>query len=114
MKIQDLNKIDVFDLQENERKEFEKVQKIVKDLTDFVNSFSLDKNQFFILAMSREHRTLQQSFSRLVFSWLEFCASEYYRTDARNEATKKIASEMIEKFKASNYNYLPSECLPFI
>jgi hypothetical protein len=49
--------------------------------------------------MTREHRTLQQSFTRLCLSWLETAASEDYRTDGRNEQTHKIAKQLMDGFK---------------
>jgi hypothetical protein len=74
-------------------------KELVGDITDYVNSFS-NKEREFCEAMSLEHRTLQQSFTKLCLSWLEHCASSEYLTDARNEQSKKIAMELLEGFKA--------------
>ena len=73
-------------------------KEIVNEITDYVNSFS-NKEQEFCKAMSVEHRTLQQSFTKLCLSWLEHCASDEYRTDGRNEQSQKIAKELLDGFK---------------
>jgi hypothetical protein len=73
-------------------------KEIVNEITDYVNTFS-NKEQEFCKAMSVEHRTLQQSFTKLCLSWLEHCASDEYRTDLRNEQSKKIAKELLEGFR---------------
>jgi hypothetical protein len=73
-------------------------KELVQEFSDYVNTFG-DKSQEFCEAMSVEHRTLQQSFTRLCLKWLEHCASDEYRTDGRNEQTKKIAIELLDGFK---------------
>jgi hypothetical protein len=73
-------------------------KKLVENFSDYVNTFN-DKGQEFCQAMSSEHRTLQQSFTKLCLSWLEHCASDEYRTDPRNEGSQKIARELLEGFK---------------
>ena len=73
-------------------------KELVKEVTDYVNTFN-NKGQEFCEAMSCEHRTLQQSFTKLCLNWLEYCASDEYRTDGRNEQSKKIAMELLEGFK---------------
>lgn len=88
------------------------VTQLVSEITNFVNSYSLDPAEF-IQAMSREHRTLQQSFTRLVLVWLEYVASEDYRYDDRNKASHIIANTIIHLFK-DNRNALPSQHLPLI
>lgn len=87
-------------------------QELVNEITNFVNSFTPDESAF-IEAMSREHRTLQQSFTRLVLKWLEFVASDDYRYDDRNKASHIIANTLIHLFK-ENRNATPSQHLPFI
>ena len=91
------------------------IQKLVSEITDFVNSYTVEENAF-IEAMSHEHHTLQQSFTRLVLRWLEYVASDEYRHDGRNEASHKIASELINTFKQFHENMRnnPSDYLPFI
>jgi len=89
------------------------IQKLVEQITDFVNSYSIDSDGF-IEAMSREHRTLQQSFTRLVLKWLEYVASDEYRYDGRNKASHEVAKQIILTFTALNNGINPSDYLPFI
>lgn len=85
----------------------------VQTVTSFLNTFSSMENDF-IQEMNREHRTLQQNFTKLCLAWLENCAGEDYRYDLRNEASHKISKELIEKFLKDNYNFPPSKNIPFI
>lgn len=76
-------------------------KKLVENFSDYVNSFN-DKSQEFIQViegMSCEHRTLQQSFTKLCLQWLEHCASAEYRFDGRNEQSHQIAKELLAGFK---------------
>lgn len=71
---------------------------LINEITNYVNSF---KNQGpeFCAAMSVEHKTLQQNFTRLCLQWIEHVASSDYKTDARNEDSKKIACELLQAFR---------------
>lgn len=73
-------------------------KELVQEVSDYVNTFN-DKGKEFCEAMSCEHRTLQQSFTKLCLQWIEHCASDEYRTDGRNEGSQKIAREVLEGFK---------------
>lgn len=84
------------------------------EMTDFVNTFSNDSRKEFVQAMSSEHRTLQQSFTRLCLEWIEHCASQDYRTDGRNESSHITCKAMVEAYKEKKDNFNPSEYLPFI
>ena len=89
-------------------------KEVVNNVTDYLNSFS-NKNKEFIAEMNREHRTLQQSFTKLCMEWLENCASEDYNFDGRNEASHKIASVMVEGFHdAKGTMSKPSEWIPCV
>ena len=91
----------------------EDIKNLVNDITDFVNSYSSDEKQF-IAQMSTEHRTLQQSFTRLVLKWIEHCAKPSYSFDDRNHATHMISRELITRYVAHNQGNKPSDYLPFI
>jgi hypothetical protein len=83
-------------------------------ITDYLNSFS-NKDKEFITEMNMEHRTLQQSFTKLCLAWLENCASEDYRFDGRNEASHKVSKEVVEGFRdAKGTLSNPSEWLPCV
>jgi len=73
-------------------------KELVQEITDYVNTFG-DKSKEFNKSMSCEHRTLQQSFTRLCLSWIEHIASNEYLVDGRNEQSQKIAQQLLEGFK---------------
>lgn len=98
--------------------------KLVSDLTNYVNNFS-NRSAEFNQAMSHEHRTLQQSFTRLCLQWLEYVASDDYQTDPRNEASKemgKLILSLVRKhFREQGFTEYsldrmakPSEHLPLV
>lgn len=80
-------------------------KELVQEFSDYVNTFNDKGKEFcdvmsnFCNDMSVEHRTLQQSFTKLCLQWLEHCASDEYRTDARNEGSKEIAKQLLSLFK---------------
>ncbi len=78
-------------------------KELVQEITDYLNTFN-SKEKEFCEAMSCEHRTLQQNFTRLCLQWIEHCASVDYRTDGRNEQSQKIARELLEGFKQKQAN----------
>ena len=73
-------------------------KELVNEFSNYVNTFG-DKSEEFNNAMSCEHRTLQQSFTKLCLSWIEHVAKDEYHTDGRNSQSKKIAKELIENFR---------------
>lgn len=73
-------------------------KKLVKQMTDYVNTFN-NKAPEFISVMSYEHRTLQQSFTKLCLQWIEHVASEGYRTDARNQQSHIVAQKLLDAFR---------------
>lgn len=85
------------------------------EMTDFVNTFSTEPRTDFIQAMANEHRTLQQSFTRLCIEWIEYCATQEYRTDGRNESTHQMCKALVQAYKEKQDTNLPlSKYLPFI
>ena len=90
-----------------------KTQEVVNQISDFVNTMSTSHNKDFIHEMNKEHRTLQQSFTRLCLTWLENCASDEYRHDPRNESSHFTAKELVDKWVKES-GFLPSQNLPLI
>jgi hypothetical protein len=84
----------------------------VNNITDYVNTFS--RRDDFNEVMSMEHRTLQQSFTRLCLKWIEHVSNSEYRTDARNEQSKELCQKIVNEFKEKNGGHLPSDFLGFI
>jgi hypothetical protein len=89
-------------MKDYERIEQEQAQQAVRVLSDFVNSYSHNPKAF-VEALSREHRTLQQSATSLMLAWFTHLASlhegEY---DGRNEASVKMA-KLIQPILVENY-----------
>lgn len=90
----------------------EKAIEISQNIANYVNSFS--QRDEFNVAMSNQHRTLQQSFTRLCLKWLEHISKEEYRTDPRNQSSKDVSVKIVEDFKKNNDGFLPSDFLGFI
>jgi hypothetical protein len=73
-------------------------KELTSEITTFLNTYG-DKSPEFNKAMSNEHRTLQQTFTRLCLAWIEHVASDEYRTDGRNEASKNTCKAILEGFE---------------
>lgn len=84
-------------------------KELVQEITDYLNTFN-SKEKEFCEAMSCEHRTLQQNFTRLCLQWIEHCASHEYRTDGRNQQSHEVSRRILElwgnKMKDMGYNGL--------
>ncbi len=81
-------------------------EQLAQACASFVNSYNPQSGEF-IATMNREHRTLQQSFTRLALQWLENCASDEYRTDGRNESSHNVAKIMVDSFKEKKGAQIP-------
>jgi hypothetical protein len=73
-------------------------------VADYFNTFS-SREKDFAEMMSRQHRTLQQSFTKAVLVWLEHIAVPFvwegntatgYSVDGRNEASQKTAQKLLK------------------
>jgi hypothetical protein len=73
-------------------------KKLADEITNYLNTFG-DKSEEFNNAMSTEHRTLQQNFTRLVLGWIEHVGSDSYRHDGRNEASHKTCKQLLDGFR---------------
>lgn len=80
---------------------FEKNKQNADVISAMLNIFGFDYRGF-CEAMEREHRTLQQSFTRLCVEWLMTCASENYQYDERNEASHTVAKQMMDSVKEAH------------
>ena len=69
----------------------------VTTMSDFVNNFSHDNIEFCQL-MTREHRYLQEEFTRLCLEWIVTCGSDGYAFDGRNELAHNICKELCKHF----------------
>ena len=81
-------------------------KKQANEVADMLNSLLFDYEGF-CREMTRQHRTLQQSFTRLCIHWLATCSSDEYQYDGRNEASHRIAKALIESQDADFICDLP-------
>lgn len=79
--------------------ELKDIEKTVKEVTDIVNAYNDDPMDTFIHQMTFQHRTLQQSFTRLCLKWIETVASSEYRYDGRNEHSHKLCEHIVTTMK---------------
>lgn len=70
---------------------------LVLEIGRYCNSYNVPMDKF-NAQMSREHRTLQQTFTKLCLTWIEHVASDQYRTDGRNEQSKQVCKELVNAF----------------
>ena len=67
----------------------------VNTMTDYVNSFNCDYDEF-AQKMGMEHPTLQENFTKLCCAWLKHLATTDY-WDARNKASVDFAKSIKDK-----------------
>ena len=74
-------------------------KEVAKSVSSMLNTMCPDENvKDFVEAMSCEHRTLQASFSRLVFAWVKKLAeqSDSGHFDLRNAQPVKTGKKIME------------------
>jgi hypothetical protein len=75
--------------------EEKEIRDTVRAVSHLVNVFGNDEVEFFIREMGREHRTLQQGFTRLCRAWFLYLATlEESHYDLRNEASVELARKI--------------------
>lgn len=87
----------------------QEAKKLAETITSNLNHFSYTEfNILFANAMENQHRSLQQSFTRLCINWLKHLnqCKEFGRFDGRNEASVEFAASIKEQ--------LNKACLPLI
>ena len=74
--------------------------KTAKDMAgailSYLNNFSKQPTDELVEELLREHRTLQQCFSRLCLRWFERVAEAPHGFDLRNEASVDLAREIMK------------------
>lgn len=60
------------------------------------NSYSFAPKKVAEYIAQTEHRTIQQSITRFCIEWLRVCASDDYGYDGRNEASHKVAKDLLD------------------
>lgn len=78
----------------------ERPTQVTKDnvtaLERMINSFSFAPKEVAQYFAQTAHRTIQQSLTRFCIEWLRVCASDDYGYDGRNEASHRVAKELID------------------
>ena len=77
------------------------VEKVVEAVSDFVNAMSSNTAKF-AEEFAKQHRTLQQSFTRLCWVWF-VNLSKREQFDRRNEASVELAKKIVNQFKDEAY-----------
>lgn len=93
--------------QEAETLKASREYKAAEALTDSINSMSWNPKKFG-LAVSMQHRTLQQSLMKSFVATIRVMASDDYGYDDRNRSTHEAAKKMVES------GILDDIYLPFI
>ena len=107
----------------------QKAKELAVEIGNYMNYGGRNAGKELAMAISREHRTLQQCTMKAFLEFIEFAASDEYMTDGRNEETKKMSKRLIQGFIQSiakerdlpeseilkNWDvYKPSKWLPLI
>jgi hypothetical protein len=86
----------------------ETIQNLIRDL----NTLSGNTREVMIQTLATEHRTLQQSFTKLCLEWLEYCGSDKYHYDLRNQDTHEVCKSLLENFSHRDCkDFKPSQFL---
>jgi hypothetical protein len=83
----------------------ERLQGHVRAVSDAANSITSHGCKEFAQLLSREHRTIQQSYTRMCVAWLEELAGQK-NFDMRNEASVNLGKEFVEKVKERGLPYI--------
>lgn len=77
-------------------------------ITDYLNILGDEERiAAFVGAMRREHRTLQQGFTRLCLAWFEYLATlSENEVDLRNAASRELARHLIASLPG-DHRHLP-------
>ena len=78
---------------------------LAEAITTELNSFSFNHRDF-CEAMGREHRTLQQSFTRMCIHWLRYC-SELEHYDGRNEMSVRVGKIVAKALDDADIDNVP-------
>lgn len=72
---------------------------LAQEVSDMLNGFASTEMINFVKQMGREHRTLQQLFTKLCVRWFEHLhdCGERGQYDGRNEASVQLARAIFEK-----------------
>ena len=73
----------------------QQIKEAVQSVSHIVNAYGNEEVDFFVKQMSRQHRTLQQAFTRICQAWFLHLANlEESHYDLRNEASVELAKKI--------------------
>ena len=71
-------------------------EEVASQVSSLLNSLGREGVKVFLEKMNRDHRTLQQSFTRLCVGWLELQATKKDgEFDLRNQASVELAKKFV-------------------
>ena len=83
------------------------MKKDAQVVSNMLNSMGFNP-ELFCEEMAKDHRTIQQNFTRLCFEWIKKCAKDDYRHDERNRASHVKCKEIVETMsKDPAWDFLP-------
>ena len=89
-----------------EPSEFDKAH--AKEIRQITDTWVNDDGRGLTAALAQEHRTSQQNFTRIMVAWIEYLANlEHGEYDLRNEASVKLAKQLVATPKWQELKFLP-------
>lgn len=82
-------------MDEREQKIRDQAEALCSQISDFLNAYGQERAKALVACLSREHRTLQQSFTRFCMRWFERLASDEHGHDGRNQASVDLAKKIM-------------------
>lgn len=83
------------------------MKKEAQEVSNMLNSLGFIPEKF-CAEMKRDHRTLQQNFTRLCFEWIKTCASDDYAHDERNRASHVKCKAIVDTMSSDPaWDFLP-------
>lgn len=81
---------------DHRNREFKEASEVADCVARFLNGTPRQEDSF-VAAMGREHRTLQQNFTRLCRAWFEHLAAlEHGDYDGRNQGSVEMAKALVK------------------
>lgn len=83
------------------------MKKNAMEVSNMLNSMGFVP-ELFCEEMKKDHRTIQQNFTRLCIEWIKTCASDEYRHDERNRASHVKCKAIVDTMSTDPaWDFLP-------
>lgn len=77
------------------------------EVSNMLNSLGFAP-ELFCAEMRKDHRTIQQNFTRLCLEWIKTCAQEDYPHDERNRASHVKCRAIVDRMESDPaWDFLP-------